>query len=111
MHEKVDNRHKKILSTLFKANGKLDSFTLFKRARFSFAEFTNLIRFLKKHEYLREEEYVFFLTSKGKKSSLVSHEAEGKKRKWREVPANMLGNKIEISEGYVPSKSMLDQEF
>lgn len=111
MDEKIESSHKKILSILLKANGKLDSFTLFKRSRFSFAQFSKLIRFLEKAEFIKEEEYVLFLTTKGKRNITSSHIGEVNKRKWREVPMDMLGYKIDIFEGYVPSKSMLDQEF
>lgn len=111
MLDQIDIRHKKILSILFKANGKLDSFTLFKRSRFSFAEFTNLIRFLEKIEYVSEAEYVYILTEKSKRFVLESRVGERNIKKWREVPISMLGNKIDLSEGYIPSKKMLDKEF
>lgn len=101
--------HRKLLSDLLKAHGKLDSFTLFKRSKVSFSEFASATRFLFDAQLTEEDEDNVILSKKGKEYITSIEITQEGQYKWREIPNTLKINSIDIDEPYIPNIELLDK--
>lgn len=100
-----------ILRVLFNSSGRLDSFTLFRRMKVSFKEFTIAINTMLETGLLVKEENIIYLSETGRKEVLSHAKAYSPKIKpWREIPSKMLGQKLHVDEPYIPSIRLLDKK-
>ncbi len=108
---KMNSLHNKILKTLYKANSKLDAFTLFKRMKVSFSEYTQAVNVLIENKIVEKDEYTLRLTKIGREKVLVRLNANGTLFKhWRNVPEDFMGPQMPINEPYIPSIKRLDKK-
>ncbi len=107
--KKLSLLQNKILSILLRANGKLDSFTLFKRSRVLLSEFSLAIKTLSTKKMLCEYGNDICLTEEGKQYILAVTPEQTGKYKWRKVPDHFQIDAIQIEEPYIPNIQMLDK--
>lgn len=105
----ISKSHKKILSELFKSRGRLDSYTLFRRSRLSFYEFSSSTNFLFVEELAVEDGDYILLTQQGKK--LVNQGGKGRKDgcEWRNVPEKYRAHPVATGAPYIPDITLLDK--
>lgn len=99
-----------ILKSLFSStNGKLDSYSVFKKVRISFPEFTKSLKKLQSDGFITIDGILIAITIAGREHILKDNNASTMFVKdWREVPKTMLGHKVDIDYKYVPSIRLLD---
>jgi len=107
---KVNIVESNLLFNLFKSNGKLESYTLFKRSKTSIKEFTTAVNRLTALELIKESDNLFILTKTGKSQVLASKLADKKYKPWRAIPSKYKIQQYQVNEPYVPSISMLDDK-
>ena len=108
--KRINISHKKLLAVLLKANGKLDSFTLFKRSKSSFAEFSVVSRVLFEEKLAEEDgNDNILLTKTGRDYIISTKTSHNGEHKWREVPETFKTNVIDAGEPYVPNIELLDK--
>ena len=102
----------KILEILYMGYGKLDIFTIFKRAKIPLFKLNNLVKQLEDKEYITIDEYKISLTEKAKKwiNTKESKKILVKDKDWKEIPNEFLGNKIEIHDFYIPNYNAFKQK-
>lgn len=102
-----------ILKSLFSSsNGKLDSYSIFKKIKISFPEFTKSLKQLENEGYITIDGILIAITITGREHLLKDNNASTLTVKsWREVPKDMLGHKLDINYKYVPSIRLLDSEL
>ncbi|CAI0926739.1 hypothetical protein RMS97_003402 [Serratia marcescens] len=102
-----------IMKILFSAStSKLDSFSVFKRTRVSFTEFSRNLNSLKENGYVYIDGIILSLTNTGRDYLLLNNEyLEEKNKDWRKVPVTMLGPKLDLNYKYVPSIRLLDKKL
>ena len=95
----------KILEILYIGYGKLDIFTIFKRAKIPFFKLNSLVKELEKKECVTIDEHDIYITQKAKKwiNTKEAKEILVKNKNWRMIPNDFLGNKIEINDFYIPN--------
>jgi len=101
--------HKKLLSELVKSGGKLDSYTLYRRSRFSFAEFSLIANTLSENELVRLDDDNVYITKKGRGVMISMATIENGNYEWREVPESFKAASIEAGEPYTPNRKLLDK--
>lgn len=100
-----------LLSIIFKANKKIDSFTLFKRSRMNFPSFSRKISLLVEKELITEDGDKIVLTKNGIKiTSLYKTSYTTTGAEWRKVPIEIKGRKLDKNEFYIPSTRLLDKK-
>lgn len=105
----VNKTEREILVILSKGNKELDSFTLFKRLRTSFAEFSQSVNSLLKESYIKEDGNKVRLTSKGNELVLIGNKCSDSNKPWRNIPDRFIKNSIPAYEPYAPSRKLLDE--
>lgn len=98
-----------ILHNLVSARGKLESYTLFKRSKVSFKEFSTSLNRLIVNELIIVEGHNVILSEKGKMSVMSMKPVGYSNKPWRSIPAKYRTQQHPINEPYVPSLSMLDK--
>ncbi|CRY53704.1 Uncharacterised protein [Yersinia intermedia] len=108
----VNNIEFKILITLFRARGKLDSFSAFNRVKIPFPDFNQAVKRLEKIDFLHSKEFIIELTIEGKDFILKnSSNYGGRKKVWRNIPPDFISPKLNPEIKYVPSISLLDRDI
>lgn len=107
MHKKVSPLQKKMLAILFKGGRELDSFTLFKRAKIGFSEFTLTINGLIDSHLIEEVENRLNLSDEGVAIVLQGGSGIGEKV-WRHVPEEFIVQRTPPNQPYTPSVRLLD---
>ena len=97
-----------LLQYIFSARGKLESFTLFKRSKVSFKEFSASLNKLRENDLLLVEGNLVVLSEKGK-ASATTKKPEMYYKPWRSIPAKFIVQQHPPNEPYIPSISMLDK--
>lgn len=105
----VNKTEREILVILSKGNKEVDSFTLFKRLRTSFAEFSRSVNFLLKNSYIKVDGNKIRLTPKGNELVIIGNKSSGSNKQWRNIPDRFMKNSISADEPYVPSRKLLDE--
>ncbi|MBH2721947.1 hypothetical protein [Serratia ureilytica] len=103
-----------ILRTLFSASSKtLDSFSVFKRTKVPFSDFTRNVNELKENGYINVDGILLNITHSGRKLILTTNSSYlgSQKKTWREVPKSMCGPKLDINYKYVPSIRLLSKNL
>ncbi|WP_187484688.1 hypothetical protein [Pantoea agglomerans] len=105
--------NKLILRSLFSSsNGKLDSYSVFKKIKVSFPEFIKSINKLEKDGYVTLDGILVTITIAGREHILKDNNASTLSVKnWRETPQSMLGHKLDVDYKYVPSIRLLDPQL
>lgn len=111
--KKIDNISFIILKIVYSASSnKLDSYSVFKRTRISFPDFSAIINKLKAMGYIYVDGIIISITNSGREYVLMYHSSyENKNREWRNVPQSMLGPKLAPNYKYVPSLRLLDKKL
>ena len=104
----ISKTEREILVILSKGNKELDSFTLFKRLRTSFAEFSRGVDSLLKSSYIKEDGNKIKLTPKGSELVIFGNKGSDSNKQWRNIPDRFVKNSIFAYEPYVPSRKLLD---
>lgn len=107
---KLNNTEQVFLRTLLMSNKSLESFTLFKRMKISFSEFSLTLRLLKTKSLVEEKENRIYLSEDGVRIAF-SEKTVKTERKWRDIPLKMQGKKYETNEPYIPNISKLDIKY
>lgn len=102
-----------ILKILYSSSqSRLDSYSIFRRTRISFIEFSKHISALRTKGYIEGDSLIISLTEGGRDFLLRNYTAfQDREKSWRKVPKSMLGPKLEINYKYVPSKKLLDKKL
>lgn len=108
MHEKVSPLQNKLLALLLKGGRELDSFTLFKRAKVGFSEFTISINGLRDRELVVDVDNRLKLSDEGLDIVLQGGPGTGEKE-WRRVPAKYKIQAVPSNQPYTPSLRLLDR--
>lgn len=108
---KVSKSEKKMLLDVFKAKNKIDSFTLYKRSRLGFSDFTDTFKKLSDDGLVNEDDSErISLTNKGKEFVIkISSLGMNENQEWREVPDRFKDVSIDIHEPYIPNINLLDK--
>ncbi|WP_421292605.1 hypothetical protein [Aeromonas taiwanensis] len=104
---KLNNTEQTLLKTLLTSNKSLESFTLFKRMKISFSEFSSTLRSLKNKALIEERENRIYLSENGTQIAFFEKTVQTEK-KWRTIPAKMQGKTHNANEPYIPNISKLD---
>lgn len=104
----INKTEREILVILCKGNKTLDSYTLFRRLRIGFAEFTHSINSLLKKSYIGEEDNNIKLTTKGLELVSLGYKGSDTKQ-WRSIPTRFVKNSLSPNEFYVPNRKLLDK--
>ncbi|KOG94010.1 hypothetical protein ACK3Z9_07265 [Aeromonas caviae] len=107
---KLNNTEQAFLRILLMSNRSLESFTLFKRMKISFSEFSSTLRLLKTKSLVEEKENRIYLSEDGIRVAFLEKTVKTE-RKWRDIPIKMQGKKHETNEPYIPNISKLDINF
>ena len=101
----IKKNEAQILEILYMGYGKLDIFTIFKRAKIPLFRLNNLVKQLEEKKFVTIEEYDIYLTQKAKKwiNTKEAKEILVKDQDWKMIPTDFLGNKIEINDFYIPN--------
>ncbi len=105
----ISKTEREILVILSKGNKELDSFTLFKRLRTSFAEFSRSVNSLLQKSYIKENGNKVRLTPKGSELVIIGNKSSDGNKQWRNIPDRFVKNSISAYEPYVPSRKLLDE--
>jgi predicted transcriptional regulator len=99
-----------ILKFLSLSSGKLDTYTLFKKCRLNFDDFSKAYRNLINRNIINETDNYAFITVEGEMEikSIVS-ELQPQKKTWRQIPEEMLGDFVDVNSPYIPSRALLDK--
>lgn len=102
-----------ILKSLFSStNGRLDSYSVFKKVKVSFPEFTKSIKNLEENEHITLDGILVTITIAGREHILKDNNASTLSEKnWRKTPQSMLGHKLDVDYKYVPSIRLLDPQL
>lgn len=106
---RLNNTERYLLRLLLAGNKNLESFTLFRRMKVSFSEFSSTLRTLKSKDLINEQDNRIFLSVQGMQLTFLDNTYNSSK-KWREIPHSLLGKKIDINEPYIPNIKKLDIE-
>lgn len=101
---------KLIIQELMQANRRIDSFTLFKRLKINFSDFSKQISVLEKNELISIEELIITLTLKGLEVSVKQEFNDKRRRKKIELQNNFTCHKIPVDEFYIPTLHLLDKK-
>lgn len=101
---KVDRR---LLIILFEGNRELDAFTLFRRIKVPFFEFSSSLKSLEAKGLIEENDERIAITSYGI-STFLFNGSLSKDKPWRSVPIKYQTARLSDSEMYVPSFRLLD---
>lgn len=85
---KLNNIEKLFISTLFNSNKKLDPFTIFKRMKVSFPEYTKTYNNLIEKQLIEESNDKISLSKKGMDAALIN--ANALSRHWRDTPKKIF---------------------
>ncbi|KFX05993.1 hypothetical protein KP22_09045 [Pectobacterium betavasculorum] len=103
-----------ILKTLFSASSRtLDSFSVFKRTKVPFSDFSRNVNELKETGYINVDGILLNITLSGRKLILTisNDHLDNPQKTWREVPKSMRGPKLDINYKYVPSIRLLSKKL
>ena len=111
--KKLTRIQRLILKDLFKANGKIDSFTLFRRYYITPPQLASSVFKFIKNGYIKNSDGMLILTSKGKKwlketKFLVGRDGDCP---WKEVPDDFRQAQLPLWTPYVPEIELLDKAF
>lgn len=98
----------KMLQSMYKSNRILDSFTLFKRMKISFSEFSHAINKLISENLIEEKGHELRVTLKGAQYVLSIGSVENANKTWREVPEKLQIERLKANDFYIPSSKLLD---
>lgn len=98
---------RKLLVTLFKGNRELDAFTLFRRMKIPFFEFSSSLKSLEAAGLIQERDERISITSIGI-NTFISNDTLAHEKPWRNVPERYQRTRLMDTEMYVPSLRLLD---
>lgn len=107
----LNDIEKRILITLFKSTHGLDAFTLYRRTRTPFPDYSKSIRALEDRKYISVTSNFIRITKEGRDITSFFKIDYREIKSWREVPESMRGIKISADALYIPSKKRLDKLF
>jgi len=104
----IERNEAKILEIIYMGYGKLDIFTIFKRAKIPFYKLNDLVKKLEQKEYVIIDKYSINITQKAKKwiNTKEAKEILSKNKDWKMIPNEFLGNKIKINDFYIPNYNL-----
>lgn len=105
---KLSDTNRKFLGILFNGNRDLDAFTLFKRMKISFFEFSRALRTLQEAGYVAESGNRIKITPLGIDLIAIKR-TSATDNPWRKVPSEFSRAKLNNDEMYVPSVRLLDK--
>lgn len=108
--KKLNELQNTLLKLLYSSYGKLDSYTLFKRSRVSFSEFTKALIYLINKNYITDNDHVIQLTDQGIANIYNNFSPSEVSKKWREIPTELKLEKMDANDLYIPSASLLDEK-
>ena len=102
---KIKKNEARILEILYIGYGKLDIFTIFKRAKIPLFRLNSLVKQLEEKRYVTVDKYNINITQKAKEwiNTKEAKEILVKDKDWKMIPNDFLGNKIEINDFYIPN--------
>ena len=110
---KITRLQRFILKELFRARGKLDSYTFYKRYYVTPSQLVSSIARFTREEYIKESDGVLILTPKGKRwlveQGVVADGTE--KCVWKIIPENFVQPKIPSWSPYVPEIKLLHRSL
>jgi len=108
--KKFNDLQRIILKFLSLSSGKLDTYTLFKKSRVNFDNFSKAYRNLINRNIINETDNYAFITVEGamEVKSIVS-ELRLQEKTWRQIPEKFLGNFVDVNSLYIPSRALLDK--
>ena len=112
MEIKITRIQKLILQDVFKAGGKIDSYTLYRRYTILPQQLAKALEPLVSKEYLASDGGVINLTEKGKKwitSKNIVYVND--KKVWLEIPSSFAQPKLDVFGIYVPVLEQLSKEI
>lgn len=107
----LNDIEKRILIALFKSTHGLDAFTLYRRTRTPFPDYSKNIRALEERKYISVTSNFIRITKEGRDIASFCKINYQEIKPWREVPESMRGIKISADSLYIPSKKRLDKLF
>jgi predicted transcriptional regulator len=107
---KLTKGESETLNILMKSSRGLDAFSLFRRTKVSFTEFSKTIRELTKYDFITEIKDDFYTITKDGQTYITKANRIAKDRPWRDVPKRFLGKKIKNNDFYIPSLKLLDKK-
>ena len=107
---KLSKHEINILFLLFKANNPLQAFTIYKRFRLTYSDFSKSIFSLIRKKLIIGKDNKFRITTIGRKR--VFKEKNNylltQSKSWRFVPKEFMQTKIGTNDFYIPNRSLLD---
>ncbi|MCG8708495.1 hypothetical protein JHU04_001707 [Brenneria sp. 4F2] len=99
-----------ILTFLFKSSAGLDAFTLFKRVKIPFSEFSKALFLLSDKNFVEESREEFYKITPAGRNMLSSVSSNKKNANWREIPERFREISLPVNSYYVPSIKLLDKD-
>jgi len=107
----MNQSYSKALRILYKSSGSLDSFSLFRKLMLPVSGYSAVVEGLARQSYIVVEEDRIRTLPKGTNYVETSVFDEATKFKsWREIPAKLLGRRIDLTDFYIPSLKILDEK-
>lgn len=100
----------KLLSVLLASSRGLDAYTLFRRVKAPFPDFTRAIISLTEDGFINESKSDFYIISSLGRQNISLYSSKKKIREWRQVPAQFTDSKLNANELYIPSIRRLDKK-
>lgn len=100
----------RILSIIYKSSHSLFAFTIYKRLKVPFPEFSKAISRLIAKGILYEQDRRLQITSEGIECLLAERNnylVFGEK-KWRKIPSDFIQMQLQVNDFYVPKRDILD---
>ncbi|NOR55231.1 MAG: hypothetical protein GQ531_03390 [Sulfurovum sp.] len=94
-----------ILKIIYVGYGKLDIFTIFKRAKIPLSKLNTLVKKLETKDYVYIDEYSINITKKAIEwiNTREAKEILSNDKNWKMIPNDFLSNKIKINDFYIPN--------
>ena len=106
----VSKSELEVLVTLMKSSSGLDAFSLFRRLKVSFSDFSKAVRNLTEHGFIREVKDDFYRLTKEGEKYINRQKTTSVDRHWRQVPEKFLASKLKKGSFYIPSVRLLDRK-
>ena len=105
---KLSDIEKSVVLALFKSGKTIDAFTLFRRLKVSFSDFSRSINTLSENSFIEDNDGRISLTNKSLQE-FSSFERDYREKSWRKVPEKYIRPSFALKEMYVPSIRLLDK--
>lgn len=109
MHLVVNDIEKDIMHILFKSTSGLDAFTIFRRLKVPFSNFSKALLSLNEKKLIRELREDFYSISIDGKMFIMQINSKNTETGWNEIPKKYKSQQIQNNSKYIPSIHLLDK--